>query len=105
MERIRLGGRSPRIWLIFSPIRKETLIIRIGGGPMKQLNLVATFVGGTVLFVFALTCWLFEDRLSDSPIFIAPSRIQSETVIRRSEERRVRKECVRTVSFRWSPYH
>lgn len=49
---------------------------------MKQLNLVATFVGGTVLFVFALTCWLFEDRLSDSPIFIAPSRIQSETVIR-----------------------
>src|SRR3546814_15752225 len=28
-----------------------------------------------------------------------------ETGVKRSEERRVGKECVSTCSFRWSPYH
>src|SRR3546814_10186665 len=37
--------------------------------------------------------------------FLGPSGCGKTTLLRRSEERRVGKECVSTCRSRWSPYH
>jgi len=35
---------------------------------MNQLNLAATFAATTVLTMFSLACWLFEDRSVEAPM-------------------------------------
>src|SRR3546814_9552216 len=44
-------------------------------------------------------------RVDPVALSIRPSREIYEEIVRRSEERRVGKECVSTCRSRWSPYH
>src|SRR3546814_19983222 len=41
----------------------------------------------------------------DFPVFLHPRSKEEYALARRSEERRVGKECVSTCRSRWSPYH
>src|SRR3546814_7586491 len=56
-------------------------------------------------FVAHLVTTLELRQKNDSPEELLPAACNIAKVCRRSEERRVGKECVSTCRSRWSPYH
>src|SRR3546814_14518912 len=46
-----------------------------------------------------------QQHINRAALAVAEGIFQSDLLVRRSEERRVGKECVSTGRSRWSPYH
>src|SRR3546814_15668619 len=62
--------------------------------PLTRTNIAALFV---ILFIYGWNQYLW-------PLLITTDNSMN-TIVMRSEERRVGKECVSTCRSRWSPYH
>src|SRR3546814_4929310 len=75
-----------------------TTALRAVGEPMRGLPVKDISVGQMLDGLFAIT------RDFDMPTQPHLLLLQ-KTMVMRSEERRVGKECVSTCSSRWSPYH
>ena len=72
-----------------------------GGGDLVSRDLIRALVvdGGTVRFVI-------EAESPEAARALGPVQAAAEAAVRRrSEERRVGKECQSTCRSRWSPYH
>src|SRR3546814_13494699 len=75
--------------------KSEARMVTLGGQPVAEINLadIGSASG-------------FGGKPGDPETFYAFSSFARPTTIyRRSEERRVGKECVSTCRFRWSPDH
>src|SRR3546814_15868695 len=73
------------------------------GSPIELAALTEADVSGAKL-KGELAC-SFADDEGAQPILLAKGDVASEEPSRRSGERRVGKECVRTCRSRWSQYH
>src|SRR3546814_14027255 len=80
-------------------------------GPRSGIYYLGRFWAHPILAALAILCGLRHEvrgreHLPEGAVLIAAKHQSAwDTIIFRSEERRVGKECVSTGRSRWSPYH
>src|SRR3546814_16188155 len=96
-------GEAGASYFSSSPNRKSALIMHEHSGITRKhlLDCSDTIEIGK----FSLVAGWRSQILTHSPDFEKNRQMCLQTVIGRSEERRVGKECVSTCRSRWSPYH
>src|SRR3546814_2049833 len=96
-------------FFFFSSRRRHTRCALVTGVQTCALPILKMEVSmKTILSVLVLAALTFPAQAGNLGHFLggmADSRDERRTTERRSEERRVGKECVSTCRSRWSPYH
>src|SRR3546814_7188775 len=92
------------LWFLFSSRRRHTICALVTGVHTCALPILVRRAGCFFFDARSLAQRLLSNRKNRLP-FVGTIMARATSRGRRSEERRVGKECVSTCRSRWSPYH